>query len=420
MIFLFMAGGVSQIDSFDPKPRLTVDDGKAMPFGDLRSLAKSGKSPPQRVMKPLWKFSRRGESGLAVSDLFPAMAGIADDLCVVRSLHTEGIAHGPATLFLHCGATTAIRPSFGAWLDYGLGTENVDLPGFVSLSPSLGNGGPRNHAAAFLPPVHQGTVIGRAGVPAAKGGIRDLEPSRRGPLAAAGRDLLGAIGAAQAMARPGDGELEAVIAAGELAARMEAAAPRVLDLSGETAETLALYGIDGGPTDDFGRQCLLARRLSEAGVRFVQVNYTDNSNNPAWDQHTDMSKHALHARATDQPVAGLVRDLKRRGLLDDTIVWWGSEFGRTPYAQDNGKGRDHNPAGFTAWLAGGGFRAGHVHGETDDFGHHAVVDRVHMHDLHATLLAALGLDHTRLTFRHSGRDHRLTDVAGRIEPRLFA
>jgi hypothetical protein len=211
-----------------------------------------------------------------------------------------------------------------------------------------------------------------------------------------------------------------VIAAGELAARMEAAAPRVLDLSGETAETLALYGIDGGPTDDFGRQCLLARRLSEAGVRFVQVNYTDNSNNPAWDQHTDMSKHALHARATDQPVAGLVRDLKRRGLLDDTIVWWGSEFGRTPYAQDNGKGRDHNPAGFTAWLAGGGFRAGHVHGETDDFGHHAVVDRVHMHDLHATLLAALGLDHTRLTFRHSGRDHRLTDVAGRIEPRLFA
>jgi hypothetical protein len=179
MIFLFMAGGVSQIDSFDPKPRLTVDDGKAMPFGDLRSLAKSGKSPPQRVMKPLWKFSRRGESGLAVSDLFPAMAGIADDLCVVRSLHTEGIAHGPATLFLHCGATTAIRPSFGAWLDYGLGTENVDLPGFVSLSPSLGNGGPRNHAAAFLPPVHQGTVIGRAGVPAAKGGIRDLEPSLR-------------------------------------------------------------------------------------------------------------------------------------------------------------------------------------------------------------------------------------------------
>jgi len=420
MIFLFMAGGVSQIDSFDPKPRLTVDDGKAMPFGDLRSLAKSGKSPPQRVMKPLWKFHRRGESGLAVSDLFPAMAGIADDLCVVRSLHTEGIAHGPATLFLHCGATTAIRPSLGAWLDYGLGTENVDLPGFVSLSPSLGNGGPRNHAAAFLPPVHQGTVIGRAGVPASKGGIRDLEPARRGPLAAAGRDLLGALNAAQATARPGDGELEAVIAAGELATRMEATAPRVLDLSGETAETLALYGIDGGPSDDFGRQCLLARRLSEAGVRFVQVNYTDNTNNPAWDQHTDMSKHALHARATDQPVAGLVRDLKRRGLLDDTIVWWGSEFGRTPYAQDNGKGRDHNPAGFTAWLAGGGFRAGHVHGETDDFGHHAVVDRVHMHDLHATILAALGLDHTRLTFRHSGRDHRLTDVAGRIEPRLFA
>ena len=420
MIFLFMAGGVSQVDSFDPKPRLTADDGKQMPFGDLRSLAKTGTSPPQRVMKPLWRFARRGESGLWVSDLFPEIAGIADDLCVVRSLHTEGIAHGPATLFLHCGATTAVRPSLGAWLDYGLGTENTDLPGFVSLAPSLGNGGPRNHGTAFLPPIHQGTPIGRAGLPARESGIRNLAPPRGGPLAAAGRELLTGIGAAQAAARPGDAEIEAVIAAGELAARMESVAPGVLDPAGETAETLALYGIDGGPADNFGRQCLLARRLCEAGVRFVQVNYTDNSNNPAWDQHSDMPKHALHARATDRPVAALVRDLKRRGLLDDTIVWWGSEFGRTPYAQENGTGRDHNPAGFTVWVAGGGFRAGHAHGETDDFGHHAVVDRVHMHDLHATLFAALGLDHTRLTFRHAGRDHRLTDVAGRVEGRLFA
>jgi Protein of unknown function (DUF1501) len=198
------------------------------------------------------------------------------------------------------------------------------------------------------------------------------------------------------------------------------AAPEVFDIGRETPETLALYGIDGGPADNFGRQCLLARRLCEAGVRFVQVNYSDNSNNPAWDQHSDMPKHAVHARATDVPVAGLLRDLKRRGLLEDTIVWWGGEFGRTPYSQDNGTGRDHNPAGFTVWLAGGGFRAGHAHGATDDFGHHAVTDRVHMHDLHATLLAALGLDHTRLTFRHDGRDHRLTDVAGRVEERLFA
>jgi len=420
MIFLFMAGGVSQVDSFDPKPRLGIDDGKKMPFGDLRSLAKTGKSPPQRVMKALWEFAPRGRSGLEVSELFPEIAGIADDLCVVRSLHTEGIAHGPATLFLHCGATTAVRPSFGSWIDYGLGTENDELPGFVSLAPALGNGGPRNYASAFLPPVHQGTPVGRAGQPAREAGIRNLAPARSGGLADAGRDLLAGIAAAQAAARPGDRELEAVIAAGELAARMQSAAPRVFDLSGETPETLALYGIDGGPCDDFGRRCLLARRLCEAGVRFVQVNYSDDSNNPAWDQHADMPKHAVHARATDRPVAALVRDLKRRGLLDDTIVWWGGEFGRTPYAQDDGTGRDHNPAGFTVWLAGGGFRAGHVHGATDEYGHQAVVDRVHMHDLHATLLAALGLDHTRLTFRHAGRDYRLTDVAGRVESRLFA
>jgi len=420
MIFLFMAGGVSQVDSFDPKPRLEVDDGKKMPFGDLRSIAKKGTSPPQRVMKSLWNFARRGSSGLWVSDLFPHIAGVADELCVVRSLHTEGIAHGPATLFLHCGATTAVRPSLGSWIDYGLGTENADLPGFVTLSPSLGNGGPRNASSAFLPPIHQGTPVGRAGLPMKEAGFRNLVPSRSGALATAGHELLAALSAAQSAARPGDAELEAVIAAGELAARMQVAAPRVFDLSGETTETLALYGIDGGPADNFGRQCLLARRMCEAGVRFVQVNYTDNTNNPAWDQHSDMPKHALHARATDRPVAGLVHDLKRRGLLDDTVVWWGGEFGRTPYAQDDGTGRDHNPAGFTVWLAGGGFRAGHAHGETDDFGHHAVADRVHMHDLHATLLAALGLDHSRLTFRHAGRDYRLTDIAGRIERRLFA
>ncbi|MFM7250373.1 MAG: DUF1501 domain-containing protein, partial [Planctomycetaceae bacterium] len=325
MIFLFMAGGVSQVDSFDPKPRLDADDGKQFPFRDLRSIAKTGKSPPQRVMRALWRFAPRGESGLPVSDLFPAIGRMADDLCVVRSLHTEGIAHGPATLFLHCGATRAVRPSLGAWLDYGLGTENDDLPGFVSLAPSLGNGGPRNHGSAFLPPVHQGSVVGRAGVPIPEAGLRNLAAARQGVLAGAGRDLRAALSAAQASVRPGDRELEAVIAAGELAARMQVAAPAVFDLARETPETLALYGIDGGPAEKFGRQCLLARRLCEAGVRFVQVNYSDDSNNPAWDQHSDMPKHALHARATDVPVAGLLADLKRRGLLEDTIVWWGGE-----------------------------------------------------------------------------------------------
>jgi len=420
VIFLFMAGGVSHVDSFDHKPRLFADDGKQMPFGDLRSIAKTGTSPPQRVMKPLWKFARHGHSGQWVSELFPEMAGIVDELCLVKSLHTEGIAHGPATLFLHTGSTTAIRPSMGAWVHYGLGSENTDLPGFVSLSPALANGGPRNYGHAFLPAIHQGTAVGRAGQPATEATVPNLAPARTGALAERGRLLASDLARAQLAGRHGDGELEAVIAAQELAARMQAAAPRVFDIADETAETLALYGIGAKETDNFGRQCLLARRLVESGVRFVQVNYTDNSNNPAWDQHSNMPKHLDHARAVDRPVAALVTDLKRRGLLDDTIVWWGGEFGRTPYAQDNGTGRDHNPAGFTVWLAGGGFRAGHAHGATDEFGHHAIADRVHMHDLHATLLAALGLDHERLTSRHAGRDFRLTDVAGRVVTGLFA
>jgi len=420
VIFLFMAGGVSHVDSFDHKPRLFTDDGKQMPFGDLRSIAKTGTSPPQRVMKPLWTFARHGHSGQWVSELFPEMAGIVDELCLVKSLHTEGIAHGPATLFLHTGSTTAIRPSMGSWVHYGLGSENADLPGFVSLSPALANGGPRNYGHAFLPAIHQGTAVGRAGQPAAEATVPNLAPARTGALAERGRLLASDLARAQLAGRHGDDELEAVIAAQELAARMQAAAPRVFDIAGETAETLALYGIGAKETDNFGRQCLLARRLVESGVRFVQVNYTDNSNNPAWDQHSNMPKHLDHARAVDRPVAALVTDLKRRGLLDDTIVWWGGEFGRTPYAQDNGTGRDHNPAGFTVWLAGGGFKAGHAHGATDDFGHHAIADRVHMHDLHATLLAALGLDHERLTFRHAGRDFRLTDVAGRVVTDLFA
>jgi len=420
VIFLFMAGGVSHVDSFDHKPRLFADDGKQMPFGDLRSIAKTGTSPPQRVMKPLWKFARHGHSGQWVSELFPEMAGVVDELCLVKSLHTEGIAHGPATLFLHTGSTTAIRPSMGAWVHYGLGSENTDLPGFVSLSPALANGGPRNYGHAFLPAIHQGTAVGRAGQPATEATVPNLAPARTGALAERGRLLASDLARAQLAGRHGDGELEAVIAAQELAARMQAAAPRVFDIADETAETLALYGIGAKETDNFGRQCLLARRLVESGVRFVQVNYTDNSNNPAWDQHSNMPKHLDHARAVDRPVAALVTDLKRRGLLDDTIVWWGGEFGRTPYAQDNGTGRDHNPAGFTVWLAGGGFRAGHAHGATDEFGHHAIADRVHMHDLHATLLAALGLDHERLTSRHAGRDFRLTDVAGRVVTGLFA
>ena len=420
IIFLFMSGGVSHVDSFDYKPRLLEDDGKMMDFADLRSLAKTGKSPQQRVMKPLWNFAQHGQSGLWASDLFPEMAKHADDLCVIRSMHTEGIAHGPATLFLHTGTTNFIRPSMGSWVTYGLGTENDSLPGFVSLSPALGNGGPRNYGNAFLPAVYQGTAFGRAGVPAAESSIRNLQPARSASDARRQFDLLRDINAEQLRAKPGESELEAVVNSYELAWKMQSAAPPVLDVMSESPETQALYGIGEKETDNFGRQCLLARRMAESGVRFIQVNYADNSNNPAWDQHSNLKKHGDHARAVDKPVAGLLTDLKQRGLLDDTIVWWGGEFGRTPYAEKNGTGRDHNPAGFSIWLAGGGFKRGVTYGETDEFGHHAIVDKVHMHDLHATLLHALGLDHEKLTYRYAGRDFRLTDVYGNVVKDLFA
>ncbi len=418
IIFLFMQGGVSHVDSFDYKPRLIQDDGKLLDFADLRSLAKTGKSPQQRVMRPLWDFSQHGQSGLWASSLFPEMAKHADDLCLIRSMHTEGIAHGPATLFLHTGTTTAVRPSMGAWLNYGLGTENENMPGFVTLSPSLGNGGPRNYGNAFLPASFQGTAIGRAGVPVKEAAIRNLQPLRSASDARRQFDLLQGLNTAQL--QPGDSELEAVINSYELAWRMQGNAPEVMDLSHESKETHALYGIGEKATDNFGRQCLLARRMCESGVRFVQVNYGDNTNNPAWDQHSNLKKHGDHALAVDKPVAGLLTDLKQRGLLEDTIVWWGGEFGRTPYAEKNGTGRDHNPAGFSVWLAGGGFKPGLAYGETDEFGHHAVVDKVHMHDLHATILHAMGLDHERLTYRYAGRDFRLTDVYGNVVPALFS
>ncbi len=420
IIYLFMQGGVSHVDSFDHKPRLEQDDGRMLDFDDLRSLAKTGKSPQQRVMKPLWEFKQRGQSGTWVSDLFPEMAKHADDFCVIRSMHTEGIAHGPATLFLHTGSTSFVRPSMGAWVTYGLGTENENLPGFVTISPSMGNGGPRNYGNAFLPAVYQGTAIGRSGLPARESTIRNLRPLRSGEEAKRQFDLLRELNAEQLRTKPGDSEIEAVINSYELAWRMQDAAPSVIDVAGESAATLALYGIGEKETDNFGRQCLLARRMAESGVRFIQVTYGDNSNNPAWDQHSNMNKHAEHARAVDKPVAGLLADLKARGLLEDTIVWWGGEFGRTPYAEKNGTGRDHNPAGFSVWVAGGGFKRGVVYGETDEFGHHAVVDKVHMHDLHATLLHALGLDHEKLTYRYAGRDFRLTDVYGHVVHDLFA
>jgi hypothetical protein len=416
-----MAGGVSHVDSYDYKESLFQHDGKMMRFDDGRTLAKTRKIIEHRVMKPLWKFKQYGQSGQHVSELFPHTAQHVDDICLLKGMHTDGIAHGPSTLFLHTGSINMIRPSMGSWVNYGLGSENDNLPGFVSIGPSMGNGGPRNYSNAFLPSLHQGTPVGRAGISAKDATIKNLKPLHSSPKDQREQfELLKKINAEQLSKSPNDDKLETVIKSFELAWRMQNNAPDILDLSKESPKTLEMYGIGQKETDNFGQYCLRARKLSEAGVRYIQVNYTDNSNNPAWDQHSDMPKHMQHARATDKPVAGLLKDLKQRGLLEDTIVWWGSEFGRTPYAQDKGTGRDHNSDGFTVWLAGGGFKNGTSYGNTDNFGHHAVEGRIHMHDLHATILHQLGLDHEKLTYRYDGRDFRLTDVHGKVIHEIIA
>lgn len=422
IIFLFMQGGPSHVDTYDYKPALEAHDGQAMPFNDARDIANSGKrGTTHRVMKSLWSFRQYGKSGRWVSALFPETAKHVDDLTFIHSMHTEGVAHGPATLFLHCGSTNFVRPSFGSWVTYGLGTENENLPGFITLSPSAGNGGPRNYGNAFLPAVYQGTVIGKAEGSAKDATIRNLQNRQltRGEQQRQ-LDFLQSLNRAQLAAVEADLEWEAVINSFELGWRMQNHAPDLLNLNQETQATLDRYGIGDPATDNYGRQCLMARRLCEAGVRFIQVNYGDNSANPAWDQHSNLIKHEQHARAVDKPVAGLLQDLKERGLLEDTIVWWSGEFGRTPYAQSNGTGRDHNPGGFTTWLAGDCLRSGLAYGASDEFGAAATENKVHMHDLHATLLHLLGLDHEQLTFRYAGRDFRLTDVHGHVVREIFA
>lgn len=420
IIFLFMQGGVSQVDSFDYKPSLADRDGQKVLFDDARQLAKQGVRTEHCLMRSPWQFKQYGETGRWVSELFPEMARHIDDMCLIHGMHTEGVAHGPATLFLHCGSTNFIRPSFGSWVLYGLGSENQNLPGFISIAPSIGNGGPRNYGHAFLPPKFQGTRIGNA-----DGSELTIDSLTRSDLPQLRQReqfaLLQRINQEQMQRRgTNDAELEAALQSYELAWRMQQVAPAVLDFASESESTQQMYGLDDPKTRSYGERCLLARRMCEAGVRFIQVNYGDNSANPAWDQHSNLPKHADHARAVDKPIAGLFEDLKQRGLLEDTILWWGSEFGRTPYAQQNGTGRDHNPAGFTVWLAGGGFRPGYTHGETDEFGFRGVRGRVHMHDLHATLLHQMGLDHTRLTFEHAGRNFRLTDVHGQVVNQIIS
>ncbi|GAB4137742.1 MAG: DUF1501 domain-containing protein [Planctomycetaceae bacterium] len=416
VIFIFMQGGPSQVDTFDPKERLTQDDGKLIEFYNARSR----KVLKQRVQKSPWSFRKYGKSGRAVSELFPEIAQHVDDICFLHGMHTEGVAHGPATLFLHTGATNLIRPSVGAWVTYGLGTENRNLPGFMTINPPASKGGPRNYSNAFLPTNFQGTAIGRAGQPVTQSQIRHITNSRLSPESQRRQfSLLQSLNREQVKSASHDDRLEAVIDSFELAYRMQNNAPGVMDLSGESRETFKLYGIGEKATDDFGRQCLLARRFAEQGVRYIQINYADDKATPRWDQHSNLKQHEVHAKATDKPVAGLLADLKRRGLLEDTLVWWGGEFGRTPFAQGR-DGRDHNPKGFTVWLAGGGVKPGFAHGATDEFGNHAVTDKVHMHDLHATILHLLGMNHEKLTYRFAGRDFRLTDIAGRVVHDIFA
>ena len=417
VIFLFMQGGPSHVDTFDYKPELIASDGKDFDFTGVR-FGTFGKASTRRLMKPLWDFKQYGQSGRWVSDLFPHVAQHVDDLCMLHGMHTEGVAHGPSTLFMHTGSTNLVRPSMGSWVSYGLGTVNDNLPAFVTIMPPAANGGPRNYANAFLPTIHQGTKIGRSTQKAADANIRNVANKQLTPAMQKRQfDFMQQLNREQV--KGVDDQLEAAIDSYELAWRMQMNAPGILDLDGESEATLKMYGIDQGHSEDFGRQCLMARRLAEADVRFIQVNYADESVNPRWDQHGNMPKHAKHAAAVDKPVAGLLADLKQRGLLEDTLVWFGGEFGRTPFAQGK-DGRDHNPRGFTVWLAGGGVKSGYAHGATDEIGHIAVDDKVHMHDLHATMLHLLGLDHEALTYRYAGRDFRLTDVYGEVAKEIIS
>jgi hypothetical protein len=416
VIFIFMQGGPSQVDTFDPKERLVRDNGKALKFHNARQR----KVQDEKLLKSPWAFKQYGQCGQPVSALFPHIAQHVDDLCFIRSMHTEGVAHGPATLFMHTGATNLIRPSMGAWVSYGLGTQNQNLPAFMTVSPPWTKGGPRNYGNAFLPAIYQGTAIGRAGKPASQAVIKHIKNTQQTDAEQLEQlDLMRKLNRAQSRAHAASHELDAVIDSYELAYRMQVNAADLTDLSGESKATLDMYGVGDEPTDDFGRQCLQARRLAERDVRFIQINYADNAATPRWDQHSNLKQHAKHAAATDKPVAALLQDLKARGLLEDTLVWWGGEFGRTPFSQ-NKDGRDHNPRGFTVWLAGGGVKPGFSYGQTDEFGYEAVENRVHMHDLHATVLHLLGLDHERLTYRYAGRDFRLTDVYGHVVNDIIA
>jgi hypothetical protein len=407
VIFLCMSGGPSHVDTFDYKPELQKNDGK--------SVANRNRGGYATLLKSPWKFAQHGRSGLWISELFPNVAKHADELCLIRSMHTDLPAHPQAYLQMHTGSFQFVRPSLGAWTLYGLGTENENLPGFITLNPPLNNGGAQNYGSAFLPTIYQGTRIGAESPLGGRFGGGDAKmpnisnPKLSGESQRAQLDFIQALNRERLARDQFNPAIEGVIESYELAFRMQKEVPGVMDLSKESEATKAMYG--SGP---FGRSCLLARRMVEAGVRFVEVG------SGGWDHHRNL-KNDLEARAesVDQPLAALLTDLKQRGLLKDTLVIWGGEFGRTPYAQGN-DGRDHNNKGFTLWMAGGGVKGGLSYGSTDEYGAEAVENKVHIHDLHATILHLLGLDHEKLTYRYAGRDFRLTDVKGQVVKGILA
>ncbi|WP_339910718.1 DUF1501 domain-containing protein [Symmachiella dynata] len=418
-IFLMMNGAPSQVDTFDYKPELEKFAGKQLP-ADKKFINSGGRR--MGYLTPAWrKFRPGGESGLLVSDYFPKVREHADKLCVINSCHTDSHAHGSALVAMNTGKTLIGRPSLGSWSVYGLGSENESLPGYVVILDKRGGpiGGQPNWSSGFMPATYAGTLFRPVGDP-----ILDL----KGPghiTSAVQReqlDLLAKINQRHLDARPGGRELSARISSYELAYRMQSATPEAVDLSQENEQTLAMYGVGKKPTDEYGRNCLIARRLVERGVRFIQLYSGGGHLEETWDAHESIEKnHGQHGAEVDQPIAALLTDLKQRGLLDETLVVWGGEFGRMPFSEGkDAPGRNHNPYGFSMWLAGGGVKGGTTYGETDEFGFEAVKNKVHLHDLHATILHAMGLDHEMLSYFHQGRDETLTDVGGQVIHDVFA
>ncbi|MFM7055867.1 MAG: DUF1501 domain-containing protein [Planctomycetota bacterium] len=406
VIFLFMSGGVSHVDSWDPKPRLFADAGKTVTVDEFQG--RRGRFS-MYLKAPQWTFRPRGRSGTQVSDLFPHIGRCVDDLCVIRSLKTDHTNHYESTLGIHTGSFSFARPSLGAWVSYGLGTLNRNLPSFVVIAPQTPYAGGQVWGSDFLPGAHQGTRVVPGTEPVAN--IRRRTPTSE--LQQLELNLLQRMNRRHQAERPGDPQLAARIQSFETAFGMQSAMPEVFDFREETQATYRMYGLEPGSTAGFGWQCLAARRLVERGVRFVELIDTGSSGN--WDAHGDMLSHAPLAQNVDQAIAGLLQDLKQRGLLEDTLVVWTSEFGRTPFnAAAGAAGREHHHWVFSSWLAGGGVQGGMTWGESDEYGIHAARDVVHVHDFHATILHLLGMDHTRLTWRHAGRDYRLTDVHGQV------